>query len=55
MLFAHLTCARTKYRISEAHHWYDIPPKVIDMEAEITGFLKSLTPERLVWFEVTDG
>jgi hypothetical protein len=54
-LFAHLTYARTAYRIREGHHWFDIPDKVMDMEAEITGFLKALTPERMAWFEVIDG
>ncbi len=54
-LFAHLTYNRTGYRIREEHHWYDIPDKVKDMEAEITGFLKSLTPESMAWFDVIDG
>jgi hypothetical protein len=54
-LFAHLTYSRTAYRIRDGHHWYDIPEKVMDMEAEITGFLMSLTPERMAWFEVIDG
>jgi len=54
-LFAHLTYTRTDYRIREDHHWHEIPDRVVDMEAEITSFLKSLTPERMAWFEVIDG
>jgi hypothetical protein len=54
-LFAHLTYHRTASRIAEAHHWHEIPDRVNDMQAEITGFLKSLTPERMLWFEVIDA
>jgi len=54
-LFAHLTYARTAYRIREEHHWHDIPDKATHMEAEITGFLQSLPPEKMAWFGVIDG
>jgi hypothetical protein len=50
-LFAHLTYDRTAYRITDEHHWFDIPDKVEDMEGEITSFLQSLTTERRAWFE----
>jgi hypothetical protein len=53
-LFAHLTYNRIAYRIDENNYWYDIPDKVLDMETEIIGFLKSLTLERLAWFDVID-
>lgn len=49
-LFAHLTYERTARRDRDEHHWYDIPVK--EIEAEITKFLNSLTPERQEWFQV---
>ena len=49
-LYAHLTYERTARRERDDHHWYDVPVK--EIEAEITNFLKSLTPERQEWFQV---
>jgi len=54
-LFAHLTYGRTEFRVRQAHHWREIPERVESLEGAITGFLRSLTPERRAWFDLTDG